>query len=130
MGLKIKRLKNHGDSRGACFTIQEDSLKFLKMVKDVHVAQILPGAMRGNHYHKKRRELIFVQYDDTWILGWSQGNSIRNKTYKGKGFLVLEVLPNSSHAIRNCGKKPLNIIGFSDQKFSQKRPDSYEKTVL
>jgi UDP-2-acetamido-2,6-beta-L-arabino-hexul-4-ose reductase len=59
MKVKTKKLKIHFDERGWLAEIlREDEIK--EKIKQVYVATIEPGKIRGNHYHLKRKEWFFI----------------------------------------------------------------------
>lgn len=76
-GLSLVELSNQGDERGRSYNIPLDTLNFVGIVRDVHVATIVPNATRGNHYHVNRKEFILVWYDDSWVLAWDQGEGTK-----------------------------------------------------
>src|SRR5665213_846487 len=117
--LRIIRVEDRGDSRGVSFTVPLSSLDFLGSVRDAHIADILPGAIRGNHYHKLRREVICLRYEDRWSLHWDSGadTKIRTETFAGSGLVLVEIEPLVSHAVRNDGCSTIHMVGFSDLRF-------------
>ena len=128
--LRIIRVEDHGDSRGSSFTVP--SLDFLDSVRDTHIADILPGAIRGNHYHQQRREVICLRYADRWSLHWDSGadTPIQTKTFAGSGLVIVEIEPLVSHAVRNDGRSTIHMVGFSDSRFDPEQPDSYPREVV
>jgi hypothetical protein len=130
--LRIIRVQDHGDSRGSSFTVPSPSLDFLGSVRDMHVADILPGAVRGNHDHKLRREVVCVRYADLWSLYWDSGagTAILTETFTGAGLVIVEIEPLVSHAVRNDGRFTIHMIGFSDAVFDSQHPDSYPREVV
>ncbi|PYX43661.1 MAG: hypothetical protein DMG79_21935 [Acidobacteria bacterium] len=58
--LQFTELSNNGDARGFSFTAPAEALAFVGRTADVHLASTGPGAVRGNHYHLRRREAIVV----------------------------------------------------------------------
>ncbi len=60
MKIQITELSNRGDARGFSFTAPAEALAFVGRMADVHLASTRPGAVRGNHYHLRRREAIVV----------------------------------------------------------------------
>ena len=56
---KDKELEIHSDKRGWLVEmLKRDALK--EDIKQVYVATIKPGCVRGNHYHLKRTEWFLV----------------------------------------------------------------------
>ncbi len=66
--LRIIKLNDSGDTRGYSFTVPAEVLKFLSRIRDVHVASMVAGAVRGNHFHLRRREAIVIVHHGEWSL--------------------------------------------------------------
>jgi dTDP-4-dehydrorhamnose 3,5-epimerase-like enzyme len=64
--VRIILLEDTGDHRGGSFAIPGPCLEFLDSVRDVHIASMRPGEVRGNHYHRDRREILCVVYTGQW----------------------------------------------------------------
>ena len=63
---KVKELEIHSDERGWLVEmLKRDELK--EDIKQVYVATIKPGCVRGNHYHLKRTEWFLVIGEKTEI---------------------------------------------------------------
>jgi dTDP-4-dehydrorhamnose 3,5-epimerase-like enzyme len=129
---RITQIPDHGDIRGSSFTPPSIWTAFLGTVQDMHIASILPGAIRGNHYHLERREILLVQYQDRWSFYWDAGpeTEARRHSFAGGGLVMIEVEPGASHAIRNEGAQTLLMIGMSSLSFDPEHPDSYLRTVV
>ena len=83
--VRIFYLDDRGDQRGSSYTIEEQQLAFLGSVKDVHFSTTLPGHMRGNHFHRLRKEVLVVRFEDSWTLAWDQGEGTVNELRKFDG---------------------------------------------
>jgi dTDP-4-dehydrorhamnose 3,5-epimerase-like enzyme len=59
-GLTILELKDSGDARGNSFPVPADWFSNTFPVRDVHITTVLPGHIRGNHYHVARHEVLIV----------------------------------------------------------------------
>jgi dTDP-4-dehydrorhamnose 3,5-epimerase-like enzyme len=99
-------LPNRGDARGFSFTVPTEALKFLRTVADVHFASIKPGAVRGNHFHKKGRMAIVVLPGAKWSFHWDEreGAEPQHRVFDGSGAVLVLVAVGSSHAVRNDGR--------------------------
>jgi dTDP-4-dehydrorhamnose 3,5-epimerase-like enzyme len=130
--LRISVLKDFGDIRGSSFQPGPELITFLGNLADMHIASILPGCIRGNHFHIKRREVILVIFADDWRVAWDQGTDtqVTVKSFSGFGAAVVEVDPYASHAVANTGKALLWVIGLSNGSWDACDPDSYPRIVL
>lgn len=118
--LSIIELSDRGDHRGMSFTTPAEALGFLANVADVHLASTKPGAVRGNHYHLRRREAIVVLPGTGWSLHWDDGDgsSAQSRAFEGTTTVLVTVPPGSSHAVRNDGQSTLWLIAFSSEPYN------------
>jgi dTDP-4-dehydrorhamnose 3,5-epimerase-like enzyme len=130
--VRILFLDDKGDQRGSSYTLQSRQFAFLGSVVDVHFSTTLPGNIRGNHFHRLRKEVLVVRFEDSWTLAWDWGErtlpEIRN--FQGTGTVVVEIEPLASHAVRNDGQRPLLIFAMTNGDYNPASPDSYGRIVL
>ena len=126
--VQIIDLADTGDQRGSSFTIPTPALEFVGTVRDLHVAEILPGTIRGNHYHLRRLEAIVIYYKDAWTFHWDEGLDdsqsgdaqatpppAHHRDFAGAGAAVILVTPGCSHAVANRGSQSITILGISSE---------------
>ncbi len=112
MSVRVFSLAPRTDARGSSFGVE---LPF-EHVAECHVATVRPGAIRGNHFHTKRRELLVVMYADRWTLLWDEGEGtpVESRAFDGEGAVVLEADPHCAHAVRNDGARDLHLVSLGD----------------
>jgi mannose-6-phosphate isomerase-like protein (cupin superfamily) len=125
-------LKDSGDARGSSFSVSAELFVRPFPVADMHVATIEPGAVRGNHYHAVRQEVLVIMATDRWSLHWDEGadTPVQQQDFIGPGAVLVTVPTGMSHAIRNDGAVPMQIIGLADGPYDVTRPDAYPHTVV
>lgn len=130
--VRIVELEDRGDQRGSSFTLQGRQFAFLGSVVDVHLSTTLPGHIRGNHFHRLRREVLVVRFEDSWTLAWDRGEGTvpEIRKFDGVGTVVIEIEPLASHAVRNDGQRPLLILAMTNGPYDPAKPDSYSRIVL
>jgi len=130
--LRIHRLADNGDSRGRNFSLPVSSLEFLGAVRDVHFAEIRPGAVRGNHYHAFRRKIVCIHYADAWSLHWDAGpdTPVQRQSFEGSGVVIVEIEPTIAHAVRNDGSVEMQMVGFSNLVFDPNNRETYPREVV
>ena len=116
----ITQLSESTDERGLSFSLTAENIGEL-IVKDVHIAAVRPGCVRGNHFHSKKSELITVVYRDEWSLHWDMGpgTSAHHRSFRGCGAVSIHVPLLWSHAIRNDGKSELWLFNATDMSFDR-----------
>ncbi len=130
--VRILTLDDHGDQRGSSYTLPEQQFSFLGSVVDVHFSTTLPGHIRGNHFHRLRKQVLVVRFEDSWTFAWDQGDGTvpEIRTFDGKGTVVIEIEPLASVAVRNDGQRPLLIFAMTNGHYDPANPDSYGRVVL
>jgi dTDP-4-dehydrorhamnose 3,5-epimerase-like enzyme len=130
--LTITDLKDSGDTRGSSFSVPAELFARTFPVADMHVATIEPGAIRGNHYHAVRREVMVIMAADRWSLHWDEGvgTLVQHREFAGPGAVLVTVPTGMSHAIRNDGTVPIQMMGLTDGPYDAARPDAYPRTVV
>lgn len=119
MKVQITELKNYGDARGLSFTAPSEALAFVGRMSDVHLASTGPGAVRGNHYHLRRREAIVVLPGAKWSLHWDEGegSAPQHREFAGNAAVMVLVSPGASHAVRNDGDGILWLVAISSETY-------------
>jgi oxalate decarboxylase/phosphoglucose isomerase-like protein (cupin superfamily) len=124
----IKTLDNSGDHRGDNFLVPHESFASFGKVDAMHIADIQPGAIRGNHYHIDQKEILVVLFKDSWQFGWgaSDSDNIKTRDFNGAGAVLIEISPQVAHAVSNTGDKPMTIVAVYD---AQKTGGAGSQTV-
>ena len=130
--LAVEILKDTGDERGRSFPVNIESIVEHFRLRDAHIATLVPGRVRGNHYHVGRDELLLITYTDAWSLHWDSGadTPIQRRRFDGSGAVVVAVPPHCSHAIRNDGRDVLYLTGLSTHPYDPARPDAIVRNVV
>lgn len=117
--MEIVELPESTDHRGLSFSIVEDQLRAMGPIRDVHIAEIRPGEIRGNHYHAKRGEHITIVHGGAWSLHWDtgEGTTVNRRDFTGSGAVLVTPPLNWSHAVRNDGDSSVWIFVTSDQPY-------------
>jgi oxalate decarboxylase/phosphoglucose isomerase-like protein (cupin superfamily) len=117
--LLVEHLPGTVEERGLSVSVLGEYLRAIGPVKDVHIAAIRPGAVRGNHFHTRKQEIIAVAYQDRWSLHWDRGadGERRSRDFEGAGGVVVRLPLGWSHAIRNDGAVDLWIVALSDRAY-------------
>ena len=119
MNVQISQLENTGDLRGFSFTAPPEALNFIGRVADMHLASTAPGAIRGNHYHLRRREAIVVLPGAPWSFHWDEGEGMtaQHRQFDGICAVLILVSTGASHAVRNDGNAPLWLVACSSESY-------------
>lgn len=122
---KVKKLEIHKDERGWLVELLKAN-ELEKPVRQLHIASIKPGGIRGNHYHSKRIEWFFL------VAGRARLVLEDIKTKKRASFLlseekpqVITIYPNISHAVKNIGRGLAYLVSAQDDIYNPKKSDRF-----
>jgi dTDP-4-dehydrorhamnose 3,5-epimerase-like enzyme len=123
MKIEISELNNGGDARGFSFTLPPAALEALGRVADMHLASTGPRAVRGNHYHVSKREIILVLPGAAWSLHWDEGEGLpaQHRNFGGGSAVLVQVSPGCSHAVRNEDSSVLWLLTSSSETYDPSR---------
>ena len=126
---KIQELKIHSDRRG-WFVEMLKANKISREIKQISVASIKPGEIRGNHYHLNKTEWFLV-------IGGKAEFYLENSETKEKIRLklnpikpkVMTVFPKIAHAVKNIDNKIIYFIEADNEVYNHKRPDAIPYSI-
>lgn len=109
--------------------LEEDQKKFAQ----IYVATILPGGVRGNHFHKKKLEWFTILNGKVRVLL----EDIRTKKRKdlildpSEDFLKRILIKNeTAHAFKNISDSTVVLVAYTNKIYDPKTPDTYEYKML
>lgn len=119
MKIQISELTDRRDARGSSFSLPAEVFDFLGRVADIYLASTAPGAVRGNHYHLRKRQAMIVLPGTPWSLHWDEGESTaaQHRNFDGGGAVLVLVSPGSSQAVRNDGAAKLWLMACSSEPY-------------
>ena len=120
--VRISEIASHGDARGSSHCLPAEALNFLGGVTDVYLASTAPGAIRGNHYHVRKRQVLVLLPGTAWSIFWDEGEGtvIQHRSFDGSCAVMVSISPGASQAIRNDGNLPLWLVAFSSASYDPK----------
>jgi len=127
---KVKELEPYSDKRGWFVEMLRDP-KLEKKIKQVSVASIKPGQVRGNHYHLNKTEWFMVigGRANFWLMNPETKEKICFKL-SGKEPKVITVFPKIAHAIKNIGKKIIYFIEADSAVYNHESPDAVPYLIV
>ncbi|RSM73154.1 hypothetical protein DMB66_03750 [Actinoplanes sp. ATCC 53533] len=125
-------LPDSGDARGSSHSVPAEVFAEGFGLADMHIAAIEPGAVRGNHFHLARREILVVIAADRWSLHWDDGagTPAQRRSFAGPGVVLIRVPIGASHAIRNDGAVAMRMVGLTDGPYDPDQPDVFPRPVV
>lgn len=128
--IKLKRypLKKLADKRG--WLIQCDYKEIGLNMEHFLVSFSRLGAIRGNHYHKRKREWFSILQGKVKLY-LEDVRTKEKKTYiiSAKKLEFVEMEPFIAHAVENIGKEEMIFFELIDEPFQPKNSDTYNYKV-
>lgn len=123
---EIKELKMHSDKRGWLVELLKAN-EIKEPVQQLHIASLKPGQVRGNHYHLKRVEWLFVFAGkaELRLQDVKTGEKICRKLSPGRPKLIT-VFPCIAHNIKNLDKKKIYLVSAQNDIYNPKDPDKVD----
>ncbi len=129
--LAVTVLEDRDDGRGSAFYLPAEALEWLGGVEEVHLVTARRGAIRGNHVHRRRREVILVRSQGPWKLAWRPpGGETAVRRFEDPCGILLTVEPGTAHAIQNLGAPELVITSCSSARLDPDDPDTERVELL
>lgn len=125
MTTKPRKLEIKKDKRGRLVEI----FKFPDMGQ-VFYSTSKPGIIRGNHYHKRKKEYFCVIEGRAKIsLRNRRTNKLKRYTVSGNKPEVVEMWVGWTHNIKNIGKSEMKLIVWANEVFNPDDPDTFSEDV-
>lgn len=121
----IRRLERHADARG--WVVEPLEPARLPDQRNVHVVVSEPGAVRGNHLHRRGTEVLAVE--GPALVRWREEGELRDVEVDPGEVVAFTIPPGIPHAVRNTGSQARLIIAFRDVEHTPDDPDT-ERVVL
>jgi dTDP-4-dehydrorhamnose 3,5-epimerase-like enzyme len=125
-GVKIERIRMFQDTRGKVFNPIPEEKLMSGTVRNIHIATMRPGAVRGNHRHAEQTESICFSGSIKLVV---QNRKGRQKKIEFQDYECVRVTisPGIAHAFVNCGDSDTFIVCSSDRETSS---DTKERVPL
>lgn len=122
---RVEKLTVHKDERGWLVELFRTG-KGVKPVKQIHVASIRPGYIRGEHYHSKRIERFFIVAGRAELI--LQDIKTKAKVafrLSPKEPKVITIFPYVGHSVKNIGKEMVYLASAQNDIYDPKNQDKF-----
>lgn len=123
--MESKKLEIKSDERG----------NFVEIFKIPNFGQVSysttkPGIIRGNHYHKRKREIFCVIEGKAKIKQRNiKNNEIEEIIVSGKSLELVEMKLNWTHNIQNIGSTEMKLLIWTSEIYNPEDPDTFYEEV-
>lgn len=100
-------------------------------ITQIHFSVSVPGAVRGNHFHKSHTEWLLVT-GGTATISLLDNMSGEKKELAVEADIptLVKILPNVTHSVVNSGNQPMHLLVVTNQKTNSQDPDTYREALL
>lgn len=130
MNVQIKKLEKHLNERGWLVEVlRDDEIK--EEMKQVYFSTSKPGAVRGNHYHKRKVEwFCVVKGEAKLVLQDNESGHRQELTLFGDEPSTARIPPNIAHAIQNIGNEDMHLIAIVNEVLNPDDADTYYRKII
>jgi dTDP-4-dehydrorhamnose 3,5-epimerase-like enzyme len=114
------------DPRG--FVLEPVGAADLPGQRNAHVVLTRPNEVRGNHYHRKGRELITVV--GPALVRLRRAGAIRDVRVPENEAYRFRFEPGESHAIVHTGERDGVLVAFNTEPHDPSQPDTVRDALL
>lgn len=130
MKYELKNIEKHTDDRGWLVEIlREDEIK--EAIKQVYFSISKHGAIRGNHYHKRKVEWFSVVKGKAKLV--LEDNNLEERKeliLSGDEPSIVKITPSISHAIQNIGDDDMYLIVIVNEVFNPDDTDTFYVNII
>ena len=101
----------------------------VRQLKNIHLVEMKPGSVRGNHRHASQREWIVICGGPCRIVLEADGES-REEHISGEQPIMLTLSPGITHAIKYNGDATAVLVCLSDKPYNFEHPDVESVTLI
>lgn len=92
----------------------------------VSYVSVKPGAVRGNHYHTRKKETFCVVKGTAKIRQRNrETNDVEERTVNGEAPELVDMKLNWAHSIKNTGEGEMEFLIWANEVFDPADPDTF-----
>ena len=126
MPIATEALSLNADNRGIVFEpITGDELT---RQRNAHIVITRPGAIRGNHFHRRGTEIVAVM--GPALVRYRFKGELFDVTVDADTVLRFVFPPGVPHAIQNTGDRPQILAAFNTMAHDPENPDTLPEELI
>lgn len=119
-------LRVHTDARGSVFEPLDGQQ--LRQQRNLHVVVNRPGAVRGNHLH--RRAVEYISVSGPARVCYLKGETLETVLVDASIVLCFRFPPGVAHAIENTGEVDQVLVALTDRPHDPQAPDTVSHILI
>ena len=122
----VRPVPQHTDPRGAVF--EPLGAEALGHQRNAHVVLSEPGAVRGNHVHRRATEVLVVH--GPALVRYREAGEVRDVDVPDAEVVSFTIPPGVPHAIVHTGSRQGLLVAFRDTAHDPDDPDTERVELL
>jgi len=130
LSIQTKKLPKVSDNRGWLTEILSSEAG--QKIVNIHYSYSKPGAIRGNHYHKNKTELLCVTFGKgRLVLEENVTKERKELSLNGELPVLVEIPPEVAHAIENNDPNiPMHLLVIQKGESASTDSDTYRRQII
>ena len=129
MRVTIRETFVDSDKRG--FRAQPIEDELVQFISNVHLVSLVPGAVRGNHFHERHVEFICVIGGRVRFRAVDPDSEETTDTLLDGGRApVIRIPPRVSHAVKNVGSETAYLLCYARVESGSWQGDVTRRIIL
>jgi len=95
----------------------------------LHTVSLDAGIVRGNHFHRKCREWLFI-FGGAYSVHWRDDETIQSKHVESGEYYTIEIPPGLVHAVRNESEAVIYLISYQNAGIAEVRADTIPVVLI
>ncbi len=130
-GVKLKKLKVIPDERGRLMEILRCDDEFYQKFGQVYATSVLPGVVKGWHYHKKQIDHFCCAFGMIKVALYDSRKDSPTFGEVNEFFigihnpLLIKVPPFVFHGFKSIGTEEALVINIPTEPYDYKKPDEF-----
>lgn len=131
VNFRIVDLEKHSDERGWLVEFLRKEHLENKEFGQITISHTKSKAVRGNHYHRKKREWFFLAKGKAKVVLKSVETNEEKEIFLDENDAkVLIIEPLTAHAFQNVGNSDMVLVEYSTDAYDRENPDVVKFEIL
>ena len=128
---EIRNLQVHSDERGWLAEILRKEHLEDKNFGQIYITTAQPGAIKANHYHKRKTEWFCVIKGKAKLVLRDINEGKKHEIIMGEdNMIVVKIPPKVIHAVKNIGEDVMYLVCCVDEPYNSNDPDTFQSKVI
>ncbi len=95
----------------------------------LHTVSLNAGVARGNHFHRKCQEWLFI-FGGAYSVHWREDGTVQSRRFEADEYYTIEIPPSVVHAVRNESNSMIYLISYQNAGMAEVRVDTEPAVIV